>query len=44
MLNMWHGAHTSSIIKKEKMLPKKTGRDKCRKVNDDDINIRGLVV
>jgi len=44
MLNTWHGAHTSSIIKKEKILPKRTGRDKHWKVNDDNINVRGLVV
>jgi len=41
---MWHSAYASSIIKKEKMLSKRTGRDKHRKVNDDNINVRGLVV
>jgi len=41
---MWHSAHTSSIIKKEEILPQRTGRDKHQKVNDDDINVRGLVV
>jgi len=44
VLNTWHSAHTSSIIKKEKILPKRTGRNKHQKMNDDDINVKGLVV
>jgi len=44
VLNTWHSAHVSSIIKKKKILSQRTGRDKHWKMNDDDINVRGLVV
>jgi len=40
VLNTWHSAHASSIIKKEKMLSQRTGRDKRQKMNDDDERVQ----